>query len=155
MLSIQEYLEKHFFPGYKIAAVIEDSNTPHIVLEPKSSGVCQACGSSQTNIHDYYQRYILDLPILGKNVIIDVKVRRVICKCCNHKGVEFISWLAKTKYDHCTERKVKEIVKDCHKDLSKMYYGCSFRMRSVNPTGIVDFMTMHVEGEIVSISRIT
>lgn len=119
MLSIQEYLEKHFFPGYKIAGVIEDSNTPHIVLEPKSSGVCQACGSSQTNIHDYYQRYILDLPILGKNVIIDVKVRRVICKCCNHKGVEFISWLAKTKYAHCTERKVKEIVKDCHKDTIK------------------------------------
>ena len=119
MLSIQEYLEKHFFPGYKIAGVIEDSNTPHIVLEPKSSGVCQACGSSQTIIHDYYQRYISDLPILGKNVIIDVKVRRVICKCCNHKGVEFISWLAKTKYAHCTERKVKEIVKDCHKDTIK------------------------------------
>ena len=43
----------------------------------------------------------------------------MICKCCNHKGVEFISWLAKTKYAHCTERKVKEIVKDCHKDTIK------------------------------------
>lgn len=54
MNSIQEYIEKRFFFGFKISQLDEVGSTLHIYLEATSPGVCQQCKCRQTNIHDYY-----------------------------------------------------------------------------------------------------
>lgn len=120
MQSIQEYLEKNFFSGYKILSVSDDEDgVLHIELQPSSPGVCQNCHSINTSVHDYYPRQIKKLPILGRPTVVDIRVRRVICNTCGHKGIELIKWLAKTKYAHTTQRKQDEIIKDCQKDTLK------------------------------------
>lgn len=120
MQNVQDYLEKKFFPGYKILSAQEDSDKVlHIVLQPISTGICLNRFGKNTNVHDYYQRQIKELPILGQSTIVDIKVRRVICNTCGHKGVEFIKFLSKTKYAHTTQRKHEQIIKDCSKDTIK------------------------------------
>ncbi|SKA69693.1 zinc-finger of transposase IS204/IS1001/IS1096/IS1165, partial [Succinivibrio dextrinosolvens DSM 3072] len=110
--SIQEYLEKRFFFGFKISQLEEVGSDLHLYLEAISPGMCQQCKCRQTNIHDYYPREISELPILGKNVIVHLKVRRVICQHCGFKGVEFIRWLSKSKYAHTTQRKNDAVIED-------------------------------------------
>ncbi len=117
--SIQEYLEKRFFFGFKISQLEEVGSVLHLYLEAISPGMCQQCKCRQTNIHDYYPREISELPILGKNVIVHLKVRRVICQHCGFKGVEFIRWLSKSKYAHTTQRKNDAVIEDCAKNTLK------------------------------------
>ena len=119
MNSIQEYIEKRFFFGFKISQLDEVGSTLHIYLEATSPGVCQQCKCRHTNIHDYYPREISELPLLGQNVAVHLKVRRVICQHCGFKGVEFIRWLSKSKYAHTTQRKNDEVIKDCAKNTIK------------------------------------
>ena len=83
-------MENPFFLCFKISQFEEVGATLYLYLEATSPGVCQQCKCRQTNIHDYYPREISELPILEQNVIIHLKVRRVICHHCGFKGVEFI-----------------------------------------------------------------
>lgn len=76
-----------FFPKEKLQLIKAEQTNDiiHIYLKSKTkSCVCPKCGQSTEEYHGTYVRHVQDLPILGKNVQLHIKVHEY--KCTN--GVE-------------------------------------------------------------------
>lgn len=82
-MSTKTHLDlSSFFPieGLAIQEVIEDDNG--IIIKIKSntqSCKCTKCGSISHHWHGTYRRKVQDLPILGKNVTLELVVREYYC----------------------------------------------------------------------------
>ncbi|MFF1298448.1 MULTISPECIES: transposase family protein [unclassified Streptomyces] len=52
-----------------------------------AGAACPDCGRSSNRVHDSYRRRLRDLPLAGQNVVIHLKVRRLICDTdgCPHR----------------------------------------------------------------------
>ena len=46
---------------------------------PPTAVACPRCGQLSTRVHAYHQRQLSDLPVGGRGVIIELRVRRLIC----------------------------------------------------------------------------
>ncbi|MCC4262837.1 transposase family protein, partial [Pseudomonas aestusnigri] len=70
-----------FWEGFSVTAIRPDGDDLLIDLIPQSTRlpICSGCHQPSTTIHEYCQRSIRDLPILGRSVRLNVELRRVGC----------------------------------------------------------------------------
>lgn len=126
MSSIQSFCSDFIFPGYNISEVNKEDDIVHIYLEPLDSGICKHCGGNNTYVHDYYAREIRDVDFFGMPLIVHLKIRRIVCKYCSHKGIEHISFLSKESHSRYTKRLRDAIINDCEQrtisDVAKAYH---------------------------------
>ena len=71
-----------FWEGFSVTAIRPDGDDLLIDLIPQSTRlpICSGCHQPSTTIHEYCQRSIRDLPILGRSVRLNVELRRVGCR---------------------------------------------------------------------------
>lgn len=94
LLDLKDVIEiKHRITDNKIAF--------KVVLKVKAHE-CPNCGYVTSLIHDYRIQKIKDIPIHGKQVIIEYKKRRYRCPCCKKRFAEQQSFLP--KYHQMTNR---------------------------------------------------
>ncbi|WVM90904.1 transposase family protein [Halopseudomonas pachastrellae] len=73
---------------------------------------CSGCHQPNTTIHEYCQRSIRDLPILGRAVRLNVELRRVGCSTCG-KRMESVRWL--DRYSRMTRRLADAVIQGLSK----------------------------------------
>ncbi|WP_413795677.1 MULTISPECIES: ISL3 family transposase [unclassified Pseudomonas] len=73
---------------------------------------CSGCNESSPTTHEYCQRLIRDLPILGRPVRLNVELRRVGCGACG-KRMEAVSWL--DRYSRMTRRLAETVIQTCRR----------------------------------------
>jgi transposase len=71
---------------------------------------CSGCGRFVSDVHDFCERWIRDLPILGADTWLVVFRRRVSCPRCGPK-LEWLPWLG--KYSRVTKRLAESVAKLC------------------------------------------
>lgn len=102
--------------GYVVQSVakLEDSGRPEIRIEllssPDSPLVCSGCGLECEEVHDYTERWIRDLPMLGIETRILVWRRRVDCPHCGPR-VDVVPWL--DRYSRVTKRLAESVARLC------------------------------------------
>lgn len=101
-----------FWEGFSIIAIKPDGDALQIDLIPQPGcfPTCGGCNKPSTTIHEYCQRVIRDLPILGRPVRLNVELRRVGCAACG-KRMEAVSWL--DRYSRMTRRLAEAVTKAC------------------------------------------
>jgi transposase len=81
---------------------------PHATRIPSCGGCQKTCSTT----HEYYERVIRDLPILGRAVRLSVLLRRVGYHDCG-KRMEAVSWLA--RYARMTRRLAEAVIQACER----------------------------------------
>lgn len=83
-----------FWEGFQVVDLQVDPDTVHITLvaDPAQPPQCSGCKRSDAAIHEYCQRHIRDLPMVGKAVHLQVTVRRLACPDCGQR-MEAVCWL--------------------------------------------------------------
>lgn len=112
--------------GHRVGTVgpaPDDTSQVWIELIPsRSSGICSCCKQESCSIHDAEERWIRDLPILGKETWLLISRRRVLCPHCGPK-VEQLSWL--DIYSRYTKRFQDAVARLCqvasHKHVAAEY----------------------------------
>jgi transposase len=76
-------LIKSIFPGLSsrvIEQVIDQGTVVQVVARTAgTSAACPQCGRLSDRVHAYHQRQLGDLPVGGRAVIVQVRVRRLVC----------------------------------------------------------------------------
>ncbi|MFG0553439.1 transposase family protein [Pseudomonas sp. yb_9] len=103
-----------FWEGFSIIAIKPDGDGLQINLIPRPTRFpsCSGCHQPSTTIHEYCQRVIRDLPILGRAVQLNVELKRVGCSACG-KRMEAVSWL--DRYSRMTRRLAEAVIKACQR----------------------------------------
>jgi transposase len=83
-----------------------------LIPNPRRFPTCSGCHQPSTTIHEYCQRSIRDLPILGRSVRLNVELRRVECGACG-KRMESVSWL--DRYSRMTRRLAEAVTQACRR----------------------------------------
>lgn len=101
-----------FWEGFSVSDIRPDHDGLLISLLPQASAlpICSGCHRTSPIIHEYCQRSIRDLPMLGKAVRLIVELRRVDCGRCG-KRMEAVSWL--DRYARVTKRLADAVIKTC------------------------------------------
>ncbi|MEW9879078.1 transposase family protein [Pseudomonas putida] len=101
-----------FWEGFSVIAIRPDGDDLLIdlILQPTRFPTCSGCRQPSTAIHEYCQRFIRDLPILGRAVRLNVELRRVGCGACG-KRMEAVSWL--DRYSRMTKRLAEAVIQAC------------------------------------------
>ena len=73
---------------------------------------CGACQKPCSTTHEYCERVVRDLPILGRAVRLSVLLRRVGCRDCG-KRMEAVSWL--DRYARMTRRLAYAVIQACER----------------------------------------
>jgi transposase len=66
------------------ALVVEDvaENSGMVVLAARTRDVavpCPACGTATARVHGYHHRTVKDVPVDGRQVIVNLRIRRLVC----------------------------------------------------------------------------
>ena len=103
-----------FWEGFSVIGIRLDGEALLIDLIPNPSRfpTCSGCHQPSTTIHEYCQRSIRDLPILGRSVRLNVELRRVECGACG-KRMESVSWL--DRYSRMTRRLAEAVTQACRR----------------------------------------
>ena len=103
-----------FWEGFTITRFQRQSSTLHLDLEPKQDTPprCSGCQSVCRPVHEHHWRTLRDLPILGYQVWLRAKLRRVRCPQCGPK-MEQVSWL--DRYARLTRRLADTVAHWCSK----------------------------------------
>ena len=103
-----------FWEGFSVSAIRPDGDDLLIDLIPQPTRfpTCSGCHQPSTAIHEYCQRSIRDLPILGHAVRLNVELRRVGCRACG-KRMESVSWL--DRYSRMTQRLAEAVIQACER----------------------------------------
>lgn len=103
-----------FWEGFSVIAIRPDGEDLLIDLipEPTRFPTCSGCHRPSSTIHEYCQRSIRDLPILGRAVRLNVELRRVGCNACG-KRMELVSWL--DRYSRMTKRLAEAVIQACRR----------------------------------------
>lgn len=103
-----------FWEGFSVTAIKPDGDDLLIDLipQPNRFPTCSGCHQPSTTIHEYCQRSIRDLPILGRSVRLNVELRRVGCGACG-KRIESVSWL--DRYSRMTKRLAEAVIQACER----------------------------------------
>lgn len=83
-----------FWEGFSVVTIKPDGDALKIDLIPRVTRFpsCSGCQKTCSTTHEYCERVICDLPILGRAVRLSVLLRRVGCPDCG-KRMEAVSWL--------------------------------------------------------------
>ncbi|WP_371365453.1 transposase family protein [Pseudomonas sp. QL9] len=83
-----------FGEGYSVVSMDSEADTLRIELEPDRWHLprCGSCQQPRSSTHEYCTRCIRDLPILGRPVVLQVRLRRMACSRCGQRQ-EWVSWL--------------------------------------------------------------
>lgn len=77
-----------FIPS-KVLISVDDVCLKYVVESRRKPTLCAKCGAEgHLNVHSSKTRLIHDLPLSGKQVVLEVKVRRYICSACGQTFVE-------------------------------------------------------------------
>ncbi|MEB6588537.1 MULTISPECIES: ISL3 family transposase [Pseudomonas] len=103
-----------FWEGFSVIAIRPDGDDLLIDLIPQPTRfpTCSGCHRPSTTTHEYCQRSIRDLPILGRAVRLNVELRRVGCNACG-KRMESVSWL--DRYSRMTKRLAEAVIQACRR----------------------------------------
>ena len=103
-----------FWEGFSVTAIRPDGDDLLIDLIPQPTRLptCSGCHQPCTTIHEYCQRSIRDLPILGRVVRLNVELRRVGCSTCG-KRMESVRWL--DRYSRMTRRLADAVIQACQR----------------------------------------
>ncbi|OLU18959.1 ISL3 family transposase [Pseudomonas sp. PA1(2017)] len=103
-----------FWEGFSVVGIRSDGEALLIDLIPQPTRfpTCSGCHRPSTTIHEYCQRSIRDLPILGRSVRLNVELRRVGCAACG-KRMESVSWL--DRYSRMTRRLAEAVIQACRR----------------------------------------
>ncbi|MGY4526937.1 ISL3 family transposase [Pseudomonas sp. TE21394] len=103
-----------FWEGFSVIAIRPDGDDLLIDLIPQPTRfpTCSGCHRPSTTTHEYCQRSIRDLPILGRAVRLNVELRRVGCNACG-KRMESVSWL--DRYSRMTKRLAAAVIQACRR----------------------------------------
>ncbi|WVM89950.1 ISL3 family transposase [Halopseudomonas pachastrellae] len=103
-----------FWEGFSVTAIRPDGDDLLIDLIPQPTRLptCSGCHQPNTTIHEYCQRSIRDLPILGRAVRLNVELRRVGCSTCG-KRMESVRWL--DRYSRMTRRLADAVIQACQR----------------------------------------
>ena len=58
---------------------IDDNNVFVELLSTQNHSYCPCCNKKSSRIHSKYNRTLMDLPLLGKKVILQLKSRKFFC----------------------------------------------------------------------------
>ena len=101
MRNINTFLP--FWEGFSVVTIKPDGDALQIDLTPNTTRFpsCGGCQKTCSTTHEYCERTVRDLPILGRAVRLCVLLRRVGCRNCG-KRMESVSWL--DRYARMTRR---------------------------------------------------
>ncbi|UEM24357.1 transposase family protein (plasmid) [Skermanella mucosa] len=94
-----------FFPGLHIIDRI-DPQSPRLTLQVQLDQVgasCPACGVRSARVHSHYHRSIGDVPCLGRQLVLRVRIRRFRCinaVCRKRTFAEHPSTIAQSRARH-------------------------------------------------------
>lgn len=98
-------------PGWEVwTTCVEDNNVIFRLLEVEEKTVCPFCGSEHTNLHKKKVLKVRDLPMLGKNTILELDRSQHCCKHCHKyftrpsEKIDFLRSLTERFKDHIMER---------------------------------------------------
>lgn len=76
-----------FWQGFSVTAIRPDGDDLliDVIPQPTRFPTCSGCHQPSTTIHEYCQRSIRDLLILGRAVRLNVEMRRVGCSTCGKR----------------------------------------------------------------------
>lgn len=94
-------------PGWEVWTThVEDNNVIFRLLEVEEKTVCPFCGSEHTNLHKKKVLKVRDLPMLGKNTILELDRSQHCCKHCHKyftrpsEKIDFLRSLTERFKDH-------------------------------------------------------
>ncbi|MFD7438364.1 ISL3 family transposase [Streptomyces sp. NPDC059861] len=94
-------------PGIKVESMQDDGEVIRIGVRCRTTGArCPGCGSWSGRVHGTYLRFPADLPMSGRRVVLQLRVRRFTCKdvsCGQRTFVEQVAGLTR-RYSQRTER---------------------------------------------------
>jgi transposase len=98
-------------PGWEVWMTrVEDDNVIFRLVEVEDKTVCPFCGSDHTNLHKQKILKVRDLPILGKNTILELDRSQHCCKNCHRyftrpsEKIDFPRSLTERFKDYIMER---------------------------------------------------
>ena len=103
-----------FWEGFSVVTIKPDGDTLQIDLTPHATRFpsCGGCQKPCSTTHEYCERTVRDLPILGRAVRLSVLLRRVGCRDCG-KRMEAVSWL--DRYARMTRRLSEAVIQACER----------------------------------------
>lgn len=94
-------------PGIKVESMQDDGEVIRIGVRCRTTGArCPGCGSWSGRVHGSYLRFPADLPMSGRRVVLQLRVRRFTCKdvsCGRRTFVEHVAGLTR-RHSQRTER---------------------------------------------------
>ena len=103
-----------FWEGFSVVTIKPDGDALQIDLIPHATRFpsCGGCQKPCSTTHEYCERTVRDLPILGRSVRLCVLLRRVGCRDCG-KRMETVSWL--DHYARMTRRLADAVIQACER----------------------------------------
>ncbi len=103
-----------FWEGSSVVTIKPDGDALQIDLVPHATRFpsCSGCQKTCSTTHEYCERTVRDLPILGRAVRLSVLLRRVGCRDCG-KRMEAVSWL--DRYARITRRLAEAVIQACER----------------------------------------
>jgi transposase len=103
-----------FWEGFSVVTIKPDGDALQIDLIPHATRFpsCSGCQKPCSTTHEYCERTVRDLPILGRAVRLSVLLRRVVCRDCG-KRMEAVSWL--DRYARMTRRLAEAVIQACER----------------------------------------
>jgi transposase len=103
-----------FWEGFSVVTIKPDGDALQIDLIPHATRFpsCSGCQKPCSTTHEYCERTVRDLPILGRAERLSVLLRRVGCRDCG-KRMEAVSWL--DRYARMTRRLAEAVIQACER----------------------------------------
>ncbi|MDP9517748.1 helix-turn-helix domain-containing protein [Pseudomonas protegens] len=103
-----------FWDGFSVVTIKSDGDALQVDLIPQAARFpsCGGCRKLCSTNHEYCERVVRDLPILGRAVRLNVLLRRVSCRDCG-KRMEAVSWL--DRYARMMRRLAEAVIQACER----------------------------------------
>lgn len=103
-----------FWEGFRVTDFQTDEDEVRVQLHPQDLQglLCGRCGQAASGLHERVNRYIRDLPMVGRTVWLQVQLRRVCCAQCG-TGMQQVDWLE--RHARMTRRLAQAVAQWCAK----------------------------------------
>lgn len=111
MATLPSLLKSLFpFKGYKFCVKETEKDILIGLKSRRITGTCPKCGKGCSIIEHEYQRLIRDLDLADTKCYLDLKQKKIRCKC-GFRGLEKLDFVA--KYARVTSRLANKVAEDC------------------------------------------
>lgn len=103
-----------FWEGFTVSDVklVGDRMQVTLMPCPDRPARCGACGTEDLPTHEHVRRWIRDLPMVGRPLMLQVTLRRLACPDCGQR-LEAVSWL--DRHARLTRRMVQQVAHWCER----------------------------------------